>query len=102
MYTSDETLFLFEKICRHHRFDQHKKEDVDAVQEMVQDGREKCEWSDIAERIAIEHPKEYGAKHPAGEISRQALKNRVRFYLLESTASGLSAVGERFQRLSLQ
>ena len=34
-----------------------------------------------------------GAEQPAGEISRQALKKRVQFYRLESTASGF--IGRR-------
>jgi hypothetical protein len=88
LYTADETLFLFEEFCMHHYKDPQKKDDVDAVRAMVQAGGEQCEWNVVARRIAREHPNEYGEQHPAGAISRQALKYRIRHYLLESSASG--------------
>jgi hypothetical protein len=34
-FTPDETLFLFEGVCRHHGFDPHKKDDTDTVREFV-------------------------------------------------------------------
>ena len=48
---------------------------------MVTEGGDKCEWSAVVKRIARDHPKEFGAEHPCGEMSRQALKHRVRTYL---------------------
>ena len=80
-FTADETLFLFESFCKHHAFDPHKKDDIDAVTLMVTEGGDKCEWSAVAKRIARDHPKEFGAEHPCGDISRQALKHRVRTYV---------------------
>ena len=93
MFTSDETLFLFEVFCKHHCKDPLKKDHLDAVREMVQAGGDNCEWSIIAKRIAREHPKEFGAEHPCGAISRQSLKHRVRYYLHESTCQ--TFVGRR-------
>ena len=37
-FTADETLFLFESFCKHHAFDPHKKDDIDAVTLMVREG----------------------------------------------------------------
>ncbi len=34
-FTSDEKLFLFDGVCRHHGFDPHEKEDTDTVRESV-------------------------------------------------------------------
>ena len=53
MSKTDKTLFLFEKNCRHHRFDPHKKEDVDAFREIVQVGREKCDLSDMLKELRV-------------------------------------------------
>jgi hypothetical protein len=41
LFTADETLFLFEALCKHHSFNLHKKEDVDAIRTMVAKGGEK-------------------------------------------------------------
>ena len=60
---------------------------------LVLAGGVQCEWNVVARRIAREHPNEYGEQHPAGAISRQALKYRIRHYLLESSAAGF--VGRR-------
>ena len=87
LFTADETLFLFEAFCRHHGFDPHKKEDIDAVRELVTDGGDKCEWAAVAKRVARENPKVYGDEHPTGEIMRQAFKHCIKVYLRESSFS---------------
>ncbi len=92
LFTADDTLFLFEAFCRHHGFNPHKKEDIDAVRDLVTEGGEKCEWAAVAKRVARENPKDYG-EHPTGDITRQALKHRVKVYLRESSSS--SYIGRR-------
>jgi hypothetical protein len=98
VYTYNE-MFLFEEFCEHHRNDPHKKEDVDAVREMVQAGGEKCERIIIVQQIVREHSKEYVAQHPYGDMSMQALTKRIFSRVL---LQGLSVIDELFQRLSLR
>ena len=93
LFTADETLFLFEAFCRHRGFDPHKKEDVDAVRDLVTDRGDKCEWAAVAKRVARDDPKNYGVEHPTGDITRQALKHSVKVYLRESSYA--SHVGRR-------
>jgi hypothetical protein len=81
IFTAVETLFLFEQFRKHHNFNPQKKEDVDAAKELVKGGGDNCKWSEIAKRIARENPKQFGAEHRTGDISRQALKRRIKAYL---------------------
>ena len=69
-----ETLFLFESFCKHHSFDRHKQDNINAVTVLVNEAGDRCEWSAIANQIARDHPKEFGAEHLCCDICQQALK----------------------------
>jgi hypothetical protein len=45
------------------------------VRDLVTDGGDKCKCAAVVKRVAIENPKVNGEEHPAGVITRQALKH---------------------------
>jgi hypothetical protein len=101
VYTYNE-MFLFGEFCEHYRDDPHKKEDVDAVREMVQAGGEKCERIIIVQQIVSEHSKNmWHSIHPVTCLGKhlQNVSSRIFSRVL---LQGLSVIDELFQKLSLR